>query len=142
MVKIFISIYVVIMYMRIIYRRIELLRFEGEGWKMFYGRWKIGKIFFVRNFFDYDEFFFVEWEGMVRDLNEGFIMIYGEFMRFFFCLLKGGKVVVDEFYRLLDRFFDFFYVYFGIGEFIFIILICWLVKRKFFGIGSLFFGIV
>lgn len=71
------------MHMRIIHRRIELSRLEGEGWKMLYGRRKTGKTFLVRNFLDYDEFFFVEREGMVRDLNEGSTMTYGEFMRLF-----------------------------------------------------------
>lgn len=130
------------MHMRIIHRRIELSRLEGEGWKMLYGRRKTGKTFLVRNFLDYDEFFFVEREGMVRDLNEGSTMTYGEFMRLFPRLLKGGKVVVDEFHRLPDRFLDLLHAYSGTGELILITSTRWLAKRKLLGTGSPLLGIV
>lgn len=128
--------------MRIIRRRIELSKLEGEGWKMLYGRRKTGKTFLVRKFLDYDEFFFVERGGLVRDLKDGSAMTHREFMRLFPRLLKGGKVVVDEFHRLPGSFLDALHAYSGTGEVILITSTLWLAKRRLLGTGSPLIGVV
>jgi hypothetical protein len=128
--------------MRIIRRRIELSKLEGEGWKILYGRRKTGKTFLVRKFLDYDEFFFVERDGLVRDLKDGSTMTHREFMRLFPRLLKGGTVVVDEFHRLPPGFLDALHAYSGTGEVILITSTLWLAKRKLLGTRSPLIGVV
>lgn len=81
-------------------------RWENQGrWSFVYGRRKTGKTFFVRNFTDWDSYFFI---GRGGDIFEGDDKIgYETFSREVFRLLKeGGTVVVDEIQRLPEEFYD------------------------------------
>ena len=57
-----------ILTMVILTRNIDLRRWKKLGdWKLVYGRRKTGKTFFVKNFTEWDEYFFVRRDGVVID---------------------------------------------------------------------------
>src|SRR3989344_9139968 len=80
---------------------------EINKWILVYGRRKTGKTFIVSNFIDYDEFFFIKTDKNILTKNnkainyEGFIEILKR------ALEENKTVVVDEFHRLGNDFFDF-----------------------------------
>lgn len=74
-------------------------------WVLVYGRRKTGKTYFIRNYTEYDKYFYVtrSREIFVDDEKIG----YESFLRELYTDLKTGKtVVVDEFQRLPDEFLD------------------------------------
>jgi len=91
---------------------IRLIRFSDiERWKnigrwvLVYGRRKTGKSFFIRNFIDYDSYFFVSRNREIFIDYEK--LSYEAFVREVFRLLSESKVVViDEIQRLPQEFFD------------------------------------
>ncbi len=77
-------------------------------WLMVYGRRKTGKSFLVENFIDYDDYFFVKRDRSVISKKDDSLLSYDTFME----VLKRGiaekkTIVVDEFHRLGNDFFDF-----------------------------------
>ncbi len=84
----------------------DVARWKLTGpWVLVYGRRKTGKTYFIRNYTEYDRYFFVSRsrEIFVDDDKIG----YETFLREVSSELKAGKtVVVDEFQRLPDDFLD------------------------------------
>ncbi|MEM1631034.1 MAG: AAA family ATPase [Thermofilum sp.] len=80
---------------------------ELKKWVLVYGRRKTGKTFLVSNFVKYDEYFFVKTSrGIVT--KDGDSISYEAFLEILKRALDEGKtVVVDEFHRLGQDFFDF-----------------------------------
>jgi Holliday junction resolvase-like predicted endonuclease len=84
----------------------DLERFRNTGrWVLVYGRRKVGKSYFVRNFVEYDRYFFV---GRSRTIFEDdSTLSYEVFSREVVRCLEAGKtVVIDEIQRLQENFFD------------------------------------
>ncbi|WP_297071341.1 ATPase [Thermococcus sp.] len=115
--------------MRIIPRRIELDNLKAPGWKMIYGRRKTGKTFLVKNFVDYDSYFFVNRNGTILDMASGKGLSYDEFRKEFIERLGNGTLVVDEFHRLPQEFLDLLHAYSPEGELIMITSTLWLAMR-------------
>lgn len=105
--KLLISITSIILTM-IIERPEEAKRVIGpKKWVLVYGRRKTGKTFLVTNFVKFDEYFFVKSSGSIitKDSNS---ISYESFIEVFRRSLEDGKtVVVDEFHRLGQEFFDY-----------------------------------
>jgi len=80
---------------------------EINKWILVYGRRKTGKTFIVSNFIDYDEYFFIKTDKNILTKNNKAIN-YEVFIEILKRALEENKtVVVDEFHRLGDDFFDF-----------------------------------
>lgn len=81
---------------------------KTKKWILIYGRRKTGKSFLVENFVDYDEYFFVKRDRTVISKEGDKPISYETFMEVLKRVLKdNGVVVVDEFHRLGEDFFDF-----------------------------------
>lgn len=79
---------------------------ELNKWVFVYGRRKTGKTFLVRNFVRYDEYFFVKKDKNILT-KESNSVSYETFIEILKRSLESGKiVVVDEFHRLGNEFFD------------------------------------
>lgn len=80
---------------------------ETKKWILIYGRRKTGKTFLVNHFIDYDEYFFVKNnKGIISKNNES--ITYETFIEILKRVLDDNKtIVVDEFHRLGDDFFNF-----------------------------------
>ena len=93
----------------IIQRPEELRRLEeGKKWILVYGRRKTGKTFLVENNLKYDLYFFVNRDRTIISKTEARQVSYDAFLEVLRISLESGKtVVVDEFHRLGDSFFDF-----------------------------------
>ncbi len=77
-----------------------------KKWILVYGRRKTGKTFIVRNFIKYDEYFFIKGDRNVLTKDEQQIS-YETFIELLKrALAHGNTVVVDEFHRLGNDFFD------------------------------------
>ncbi|BBG22846.1 AAA family ATPase [Sulfuracidifex tepidarius] len=75
------------------------------GWKLIYGRRKVGKTYLARKCLDYDDYYLISRNlSIIRgdeelSLDEGIRRVVGE--------LKGGKkVIFDEFQRLPEKYLD------------------------------------
>lgn len=92
----------------IIQRPEEVKRIEESGkWVLVYGRRKTGKSFLVENFISYDSYFFVNRDRSILSKKGNNIIGYEAFTELMKRDLDEGKcVVVDEFHRLGDGFFD------------------------------------
>lgn len=93
----------------IIHRPEELKRLEeSKKWILVYGRRKTGKTFLVENNLRYDLYFFVNRDRTIISKTEAKQVNYDAFLEVLRLSLESGKtVVVDEFHRLGDSFFDF-----------------------------------
>ena len=91
----------------IIKRPEELKRInEAPRWSMVYGRRKTGKTFLIKNFIKYDEYFFVKKDRAVLT-KENEPLSYDAFIERFKQLIKENKtVIIDEFHRLGEDFFE------------------------------------
>lgn len=92
----------------IIERPTELKKIqETKKWILLYGRRKTGKTFITQTFIKYDEYFFVKTnKNILTKDNES--ITYETFIEILKRTLENNKlVVVDEFHRLGDEFFDF-----------------------------------
>ncbi len=79
---------------------------EVKKWTLIYGRRKTGKTFIVNNFIKYDEYFFVKTDKSVITKNSESIS-YETFIEILKRGLEENKVIiVDEFHRLSQDFFD------------------------------------
>ncbi len=79
---------------------------ESTKWTLVYGRRKTGKTFLVRQFVPYDEYFFVKTNKSILD-KENVSISYEVFLEVLKRSLADGKtLVVDEFHRLGQDFFD------------------------------------
>jgi len=94
------------MFMVIINRTREKRQIEKLGdWVWICGRRKTGKTFFVKNFINYDEYFFVNRDRTILRNNNK--LSYHAFFELFKELIKTKRVVIDEFHRLPQEFFDY-----------------------------------
>ncbi len=124
--------------MVIIRRKTDLEKIKNLGdWVWICGRRKTGKTFFVKNFLDYDEYFFVNRDGSVlrgmkRISYEAFREVFGE-------VIEDKKVVIDEIHRLPEDFFDYLHAT-KRGKLIGISSTLWLSKRLL-GRGSPLMGL-
>ncbi len=92
----------------IIKRQEEKLLKKINKWTLVYGRRKTGKTFLIRNFIDYDEYFFVKRDKTIIVESTGNTINYETFIELFTRLINDGKsVVVDEFHRLGSDFLDY-----------------------------------
>ncbi len=99
--------FMIIMFMVIINRKKELGLLKKLGdWVYICGRRKTGKTFFIKNFVNYDEYFFIARDKTVLDKNER-KLAYETFFELFKELIKNKKIVIDEFHRLPKEFFDY-----------------------------------
>lgn len=81
---------------------------EINKWLMVYGRRKTGKSFLVENFIDYDDYFFVKRDRSVISKKDDSLLSYETFLELLKRAIAGDNtVVVDEFHRLGNDFFDF-----------------------------------
>ena len=79
-----------------------------KKWLFIFGRRKTGKTFLVKNFLQYDEYFFIKNDKGIMAENSGKEIIYETFIELLKRSLKENKiVVVDEFHRLGNSFLDF-----------------------------------
>ena len=126
--------------MVILTRNIDLRRWKKLGdWKLVYGRRKTGKTFFVKNFTEWDEYFFVRRDGVVID-EDGKMLTYDTFFEIFKRILGKERVVVDEFHRLPPEFLDFLHYTGEKGELILISSMLWSIN-KLFKLGSPILGL-
>jgi len=105
-----------------------------------YGRRKVGKSFFIKNFTEWDNYFFVKRDGGITDvinMREVSRDVFKEIL-----LRERDKIhVVDEFHRLGDEFLDFLHAYSDIlGRIRLITSTLWL-SRKILSEGSPLLGI-
>lgn len=81
---------------------------ETQKWMLIYGRRKTGKTFLVKNFVKYDEYFFVKRDRTIVSEKGSNAIMYETLIEVIKRALAEDKVVVvDEFHRLKDDFFDF-----------------------------------
>ncbi|MFP3910318.1 MAG: AAA family ATPase, partial [Archaeoglobaceae archaeon] len=121
----------VLLTMIILARNIELNRWDKLGnWRLVYGRRKTGKTFFVKEFTQWDHYFFVRRDGMVIDENKE-ILSYEAFFEVFKRELDKKRIVIDEFHRLPEEFLDYLHYLGGSGELTLISSMLWSINQLF-----------
>ncbi len=81
---------------------------EINKWLLIFGRRKTGKTFLVENFLDYDDYFFVKRDRSIISWRIGREITYDAFISLVEReVLDGKTIVIDEFHRLDEGFFDF-----------------------------------
>ena len=126
--------------MDILIRYIDLWRWKRTGNRVLvYGRRKVGKSFFVRNFTRWDTYFHVKRDGGIIELSSMKEISY-DYLKDF--LLREGerRVVVDEFHRLPEDFLDFLQAYGHDLNLVLITSTLWL-SRKILGESSPILGL-
>ena len=128
------------MFMVILKRNIELERVKSAApWVYICGRRKTGKTFFVRNFLEFEEYFFVRKDRGLLDKNSKEVS-YETFFELFKEMVGRKRIVIDEFHRLPPNFFEYLH-FLGIkGELIIISSTLWFSKRLL-GSGSPLLGL-
>ncbi|EDY34218.1 Archaeal ATPase superfamily, partial [Aciduliprofundum boonei T469] len=93
--------------------RIVVNRSEAEeiksmgGWILLFGRRKVGKTFLIKNFLNYDIYFFIRRDGRIRMENGNEkIDTGGMIEKVKRGLVDGKTVVIDEFQRLPEEVWD------------------------------------
>jgi len=126
--------------MVILSRKAEMERIEAGGpWIYICGRRKTGKTFFVKNFLKWDEYFFVRKDGTIFDKDAKEIS-YETFFELFKEMIGKKRIVIDEFHRLPEKFFDYLH-FLGIrGNLIVISSTLWF-SKKLLGKGSPLLGL-
>lgn len=95
----------------IVPRAEDLKRWRKTGGRVLvYGRRKTGKSFFVRNFTEWSEYYFVKRDGGVLDTERRQEVSY-EFLKEYLLRSEGKRFVIDEFQRLPTDFLDFLHAY-------------------------------
>jgi len=109
----------------------DLDRFKNTGkWVLVYGRRKVGKSYFVRNFVKYDKYFFIGRNGAI--FSDDSILTYETFKRESAQYLERGEtVVIDEIQRLPGEFFDLLHKIGVRGRLIAISSTLWMTKELF-----------
>ncbi|MFA4640270.1 hypothetical protein [Pyrococcus kukulkanii] len=88
------------------------------------------KTFLVEKFTKWDKFYFVKRDGSVFDKQDATSVGYKEFISGLLQDLRESKrIVIDEFHRLPDEFFDFLHAYSGTGDLILITSTLWLATK-------------
>ncbi len=81
---------------------------EIKKWILIYGRRKTGKSFVTENFIHFDDYFFVKRDRSILSKKDNKILSYETFIEIIERELANNKtIVIDEFHRLGDDFFDF-----------------------------------
>jgi hypothetical protein len=81
--------------------------FENNSWVLVYGRRKTGKTYILRNLIEYDLYFHVRSDGSITGSDMGKDILPEQLAGIISVPLRNGEVVVvDEFQRLPDHFFD------------------------------------
>ncbi|MBI5635606.1 ATP-binding protein, partial [Candidatus Micrarchaeota archaeon] len=105
---------------------------SGGKWVLVYGRRKTGKSFLIENFVKYDDFFFVKRDRSIISVKDGRTIGYEAFLELLKSGLSQGKrVVVDEFHRLGDDFFDSLHAHKKQGKLIIVSSTLFLSRRLF-----------
>ena len=128
------------MFMVILNRNVELEKISTAGpWIYICGRRKTGKTFFVKNFLKWDEYFFVRRDGTIFDKDSKEIS-YETFFEVFKEIIGRKRIIIDEFHRLPEKFFDYLH-FLGIkGNLIVISSTLWF-SKKLLGSGSPLVGL-
>jgi len=93
--------------MMIIVRKEKNVLKSHKDWVFVFGRRKTGKSFLVKNLSKWNEYFFVKRDKTILSEKEGDLS-YETFLNILKRELKQNKImVIDEFHRLGDDFFDF-----------------------------------
>ncbi len=130
----------IIMFMVILSRDAELKEIKRLGsWVYICGRRKTGKTFFVRNFTDYDIYFFINRDGTVFTEDSRKIS-YETFFELVRENIETKKIVIDEMHRLPGEFFDYLHSTGKKGRIIAISSTLWL-SQKLLGSGSPVLGL-
>jgi len=111
-VKIFINILLTnILVRNIVERKADIDRWKRVNDKILvYGRRKVGKSFFIKNFTQWDEFFFVKRDGGILD-TRNFREISYDTLKDLILRNRDAIIVIDEFHRLGGDFLDFLHAY-------------------------------
>jgi len=96
---------------------------------MLYGRRKTGKTFFVENFMEYDNFFFVNRDATILEKNSMEKYSWQEFFKVFKEIVGNKRIVIDEFHRLPGEFLDYLHSIGIRGELVLITSTLWLAKN-------------
>ena len=132
--------FIIIMFMVIINRRKEFETFEKLGkWVYICGRRKTGKTFFIKNFTKWDEYFFVRKDKALFD-KENKEISYETFFELFKQMIENKRIVIDEFHRLPNQFFDYLHAMGKKGNLTVISSTLWL-SKKLLGTGSPLLGL-
>lgn len=103
---------------------------QQNAWTLVYGRRKTGKSFLVKNFVTWDDYFFIKRNRTV--LYETKTLSYESFAELFKSKIHDKKtVVIDEFHRLPEEFFDYLHHEEKKGRLILISSTLFLAKRFF-----------
>ena len=95
----------------ILIRYTDIERWKDTGRRVLvYGRRKVGKSFFIKNFTEWDEFFHVKRDGTLVDLKSMREISY-EYLKDYLLKESHRKTVVDEFHRLPEDFLDFLHIF-------------------------------
>ncbi len=123
----------------ILVRNIDADRIKDAGqWVFIYGRRKTGKTFFVKNFLKWDEYFFIGKEAIFdKDLNR---INYDTFLEIFKRSIGSKAIVIDEFHRLPESFFDLLHYIGKKGDLVVLSSTLWL-SKKLLGQGSPMLGL-
>ncbi len=128
------------MFMVILKRNMELERVKSAApWVYICGRRKTGKTFFVKNFVEWGEYFFVRKDGGLLDKNTKEIS-YITFFELFKEMVGKKRIVIDEFQRLPKNFFEYLHFLGVEGELIIISSTLWFSKQLL-GSGSPLLGL-
>ena len=126
--------------MVILNRESDLENIKRLGkWVYICGRRKTGKTFFVKNFMNYDSYFFVNRDGTLFT-ESGEKISYETFFELFKEIIGRKKTVIDEMHRLPEEFFDYLHSIGKKGDLIAISSTLWL-SKKLLGSGSPLLGL-
>ncbi len=135
-----ITMFPIIMSMVILKREAELEEIKRLGrWIYICGRRKTGKTFFVKNFTEYDMYFFINRDRTVFT-EDGRKLSYETFFELVRANIGTKKIVIDEMHRLPDGFFDYLHSVGKKGEITGVSSTLWL-SQKLLGSGSPVLGL-
>lgn len=130
----------IIMPMVILNRSRELAHSKQLGpWLYICGRRKTGKTFFVQNFQPGGEYFFVRRDGTLLTADNR-ALSYETFWELFQELIQRKRVIIDEFHRLPEEFFDYLHALGKKGTLTVISSTLWF-SQKLLGQGSPLLGL-
>ncbi len=122
------------------YREERIWKHTGP-WRLVYGRRKTGKSFFVKEFTEWDEYYYVKRDGSAVDMKNMESLDKKHFIREFFREVGEKRIVVDEFHRLGEGFLDMLHATGRKGELTLITSSKFMAKRLL-GDGSPILGLV